>query len=677
LGIEGNFFKLLPVIARFKHNSLGNLKYNGTQITTNQTFEMKIETVRIQNFRSYKDETITFDDYTSFVGPNGVGKSTVFHALNLFFRQSKDSQTDLLRLSASDFHHFNTKEEIKVTVTFSGLRDKAKQDLSDYVRQDKLIISALAKYDEVSEKAEVQQFGNRLGLDEFRVFFEAEKNKAKAAELKEIFQRFRERFPEIANASSKADMISALHDFESANPDKCSLIPSEDQFYGISRGVNKLEPHIQWIYVPAIKDATEESEESNRSALGQLLARTVRSKVSFDEKVRELRNRVREEYQKLLDAEQKTLDEISSSLEHRLTSWAHPNISASIQWKQDPDKSIKIEEPLAGLKVGERGFEGELSRFGHGLQRSYMLALLQELSMLDTENIPTLIMGIEEPELFQHPPQARYLAETLFELSNTNSQIVICTHSPLFIPGDNFDKIRLVCEVGDPSETRIKSLKYTQLADLLHGVGEKLVTEEGMVAKLYPSLNPVINEMFFCKKLLLVEGHEDLAYITSYLFLTGQMNEFRRFGVHIVPVDGKSNLIKPLAMAKLLEIPVMVIFDADTNKERESEIIKHRKENKSILEIQGHYDKNEWPDESILRDNLIGWKSNLTEELENELGEDLTRFKDQAAAFYGNAGGLIKNPLGIAKTMEFAWKAGLKSRILLDLNERIIAFIRN
>src|SRR5699024_1627009 len=161
--------------------------------------------------------------------------------------------------------------------------------------------------------------------------------------------------------------------------------------------------------------------------------------------------------------EQKTLDDISASLQNRLSNWAHPNITASIKWQQHPERSIRIEEPLAGLRVGERGFEGELSRFGHGLQRSYMLALLQELSMFESENIPVLIMGVEEPELFQHPPQARYLAEILFELANANSQIIICTHSPLFIPGDNFDKIRLACEKGEPSETKIKRLTYDSL----------------------------------------------------------------------------------------------------------------------------------------------------------------------------------------------------------------------
>jgi predicted ATP-dependent endonuclease of OLD family len=637
---------------------------------------MKIKSLRIENFRAFKDELIDFDDYISFVGPNGVGKSTVFHALNLFFRQSKDSQTDLLKLSANDFHHSNTTEPIKVTVTFSSLSDQAKADLADYVRQEKLIITAIANYDSGTEKAEIKQFGNRLGMEEFRKFFEADKKGAKAPELKEIFKSFKEMYSEITSANSKADMMTALNEFEGKNPDLCILIPSEDQFYGVSRGVNKLEAHIQWIFVPAIKDATEESEESTKSALGQLLARTVRSKVSFDEKIRELRNKAREEYQKLLDAEQETLDGISSSLQNRLSNWAHPNITASIQWKQDPDKSIKIEEPLAGLKVGERGFEGELSRFGHGLQRSYMLALLQELSSIDSENVPTLIMGIEEPELFQHPPQARYLAETLLELSQVNSQIIICTHSPLFIPGDSFDKIRLVCEHGEPSETKVKRLTYDSLAAELHSVGEKLISENGMVAKLYPSLNPVVNEMFFCKKLILVEGHEDLAYISSYLLLTDKMNEFRRHGCHIVPVEGKNKLIKPLAMAKLLELPTMVIFDSDTDKETDHEIPKHKKDNKAILSLKGCSDENEWPNKTIIRDGLTAWQTNLTFEIISELGTDLKKYEDAAALYYGNSGGLKKNPLAIAKTLELAWNGGTKSQILIDLTDRIVEFIK-
>jgi predicted ATP-dependent endonuclease of OLD family len=635
---------------------------------------MKIESLRIENFRSYKDETIFLDDYSCFVGPNGSGKSTVFYALNIFFRQYKDSKTDLSKLTENDFHHKDTQNDIRITVTFNDLSEQAKEDLKDYVRQDKLIVTAVAKFDPTVERAEVKQYGNRLGIEDFRKFFEADKEQKKVTELKEIYASVQSKYSDLRNATSKADMIEGLKEYESSHPDKCALIPSEDQFYGATRGTNRLAPHIQWVFVPAVKDAIEEGEESKTSALGQLLARTVRSKISFDEKINELKAKAREQYQALLDAEQSSLDDISISLQKRLTAWAHPNLTAKVLWKQDPDKSVKVEEPAAYIKIGERGFEGDLARFGHGLQRSYMLALLQELALLDDENAPTLIMGIEEPELYQHPPQARYLAETLIELSEKGEQILLCTHYPLFIPGDNFDKIRIVRECGNPSYTKITSVSYDDLSKELATVGERHLKETGMVAKLYPSLNPVINEMFFCKVLFLVEGQEDIAYITSYLMLTGKIIDFRKNGCHLVPVDGKNRLIKPLAMAKLLGIPAKVIFDADTNKTKADEITKHKKDNKAILALQGHIAENEWPTSNIFKDNLSCWLTNLTDTIKAEFGADWQTYRDKASAFYDNAGDLEKNPLAVAKTLELAWADGKKSQLLLDLIDRIIDY---
>jgi len=51
---------------------------------------MKIKTIKIKNFRSYKDEVeIEFGDLTAFVGKNDIGKSTVLEALDIFFNDSK------------------------------------------------------------------------------------------------------------------------------------------------------------------------------------------------------------------------------------------------------------------------------------------------------------------------------------------------------------------------------------------------------------------------------------------------------------------------------------------------------------------------------------------------------------------------------------------------------------
>src|SRR5690606_22982356 len=161
----------------------------------------------------------------------------------------------------------------------------AKQDLSDYVRQERLVVTAKAEFDEGTERAEVKQFGNRLGMTEFKVWFEAEKAKQSASELKQIFANLQSKWPDIKRATAKADMANSLNEFESSHPEQCSLIPSEDQFYGVSKGANRLAPHLQWVFVSASKDFSEEAEESKNSALGQLLSRAIRAKVNFSEKV--------------------------------------------------------------------------------------------------------------------------------------------------------------------------------------------------------------------------------------------------------------------------------------------------------------------------------------------------------------------------------------------------------
>ena len=58
---------------------------------------MKIKSIRIENFRSFQDETIVLNSYSCFVGPNGAGKSTVLAALNVFFQERAESATDITK----------------------------------------------------------------------------------------------------------------------------------------------------------------------------------------------------------------------------------------------------------------------------------------------------------------------------------------------------------------------------------------------------------------------------------------------------------------------------------------------------------------------------------------------------------------------------------------------------
>ena len=102
---------------------------------------MRIKSIRIQNFRSFKDETIEFSNYTCLIGPNGAGKSNVLCALNVFFRESENYPMNLKLLDEEDFHHGNTNEPIIITLTFISLNKEAQKDFGHYYRQNQLVVT--------------------------------------------------------------------------------------------------------------------------------------------------------------------------------------------------------------------------------------------------------------------------------------------------------------------------------------------------------------------------------------------------------------------------------------------------------------------------------------------------------------------------------------------------------
>jgi putative ATP-dependent endonuclease of the OLD family len=452
---------------------------------------MKIKSLEIKNFRSFSATRVDFEDYTAFVGANGAGKSTILCALNIFFRQTDEAPTNLTELESEDFHNGNTSEPIEITVTFCDLNEGAQADFAEYYRSGQLVISSRAEFKNESRSAPVLQFAKRSAMAEFSEFFRLYNDGAKAGDLSKIYDAIRVQFPELPKTGSKDANRDALRAYEEQHPERQILLDSADQFYGFSKGANRLATYVQWVYVPAVKDATTENVEGRNTALGKLLARTVRSKVKFGEKLQVLRELTLESYKEIMDEQQTALDEVSTALTTRLGEWAHPEAVARLRWTEDPRKSVQIEEPTARLFAGEGDFSGDLARFGHGLQRSYLLALLQELASTSDQDQPLLILGVEEPELYQHPPQARHLASVFRTLTTGNAQVIVSTHSPYFVTGRHFENVRLVRRDDKQRNSTVKWSTCGEIATALSDAsGEKLLPVDAERAHLHQALQP-------------------------------------------------------------------------------------------------------------------------------------------------------------------------------------------
>ncbi len=82
---------------------------------------MRLKTLKLSNFRGYANETvIEFDDLTTFVGKNDIGKSSILEALDIFFNDGKA----VIKLDKDDINKQCEAEgnrEIVISVCFDEL----------------------------------------------------------------------------------------------------------------------------------------------------------------------------------------------------------------------------------------------------------------------------------------------------------------------------------------------------------------------------------------------------------------------------------------------------------------------------------------------------------------------------------------------------------------------------
>jgi predicted ATP-dependent endonuclease of OLD family len=624
---------------------------------------VRIKSIRIQNFRGFADATIPLEALTSFVGPNGAGKSTVLCALNMFFREPSNA-TSVDTLSAEDFHHCRTAERIQITLTFHELSPAAREALKTYVRQDELVVSAVAVFDEAKNNARIKQVGSVWVHPEFMVFHERYAQGALAPELNDLFNGLQLRFEGIAAAGSKDAKSQALRAYEAAHPDQTVPMEAEADFYG--SGSSLLKEFVQWVYVPAVKNASEEEAELKNSALGKLLARTVRAQVNFRNDLDQLDQEMRRRYDELLQARQGALNRVSEALTLRMREWSHPDASVELLWEGGPGP---LRDPTARAQAKEGEFQGAISRFGHGFQRSYLMALLQELSDTAVDRGPTLILGCEEPELYQHPPQARHLAYVLRTLADGNAQILLTTHSPHFVSGERFESVRMVRRPTGAPASSVQHMTFDDFAERYAlTTGARPERPNAVAVRLNEALRPHINELFFARGVVLVEGSEDVAYLMAWMSLMDQLGPYRRSGLHVVPVDGKSNLARPLILAQQLGIPVFVVFDADGDCE-EIHRPGHRIDNQRLLHLLGQPDADPFPTEIFWGNNFVVWPTSLATVVFAELKASvdpalIERLKEQARVKCGQASGLSKNSIFIQHVLEGAHREGAQSDTL-------------
>jgi len=258
--------------------------------------------------------------------------------------------------------------------------------------------------------------------------------------------------------------------------------------------------------------------------------------------------------------------------------------------------------------------------------------------------MPNLILGIEEPELYQHPNRQRHLSKILLQLAKGSirgvaeqTQIIYSTHSPLFVDVERLDcvrRLRKVLGVQDkPKQTRIFYTTCDNVAKIIEKADNKAegtYTGETLSPRLRTLMTPWMNEGFFADVAVLVEGEEDRALTLGVAKAMG--HDLESIGISIIPCMGKNNLDKATAIFRNLQIKTYTIWDSDyEGKDAKAE------DNYRLLRLMGE-PLEDWPEK--VTEKFACFKKKMTSTLCDEIGQD----------FYDRTVGACCERLGLKKT---------------------------
>jgi putative ATP-dependent endonuclease of the OLD family len=510
---------------------------------------MRIQSVRIKNFRALKDVAIAFDSVTTFIGPNGAGKSTILRALDWYFngRQGSLSDSDCC-LGASD-------EAIEVSVTFGDLTDKDREALGKYAPPGAPTFTAWKRRG--TDGSEVLS-ANAMSFPPFNDV----RARSTGAEKKAAYNDIIRASPGIGlpawtNIEAAGQSMAA---WEANNPDQLAQAPEDLQtnFFGFNSG-GKMSGLFDYVLVTADLRASEESIDGRASIIGRILERTI-DRTAADEDIAKIVEESRLKQQKVYQEKFKDkLDTMTAQLNTVVSSYSPGRTVAVTPSELD----IKSPRTTFDVAIVDSGTATPVDRQGHGFQRTLLISALQLLAQSGAASTEgTICLAIEEPELFQHPIQAQTFAKVLRSLAeeaNKRIQVTYATHSPFFLEARHFDQVRrLTRTVG-------ASPQVTVHAATIDGVKQKLndVLDAATVDRqLDGSVTNRLAVALFAHRVLIVEGTTDAAIFHGIGDRTA-IGSIEASGLSIVDAGGKTSI--PLAHAILasLGIPVYAMFDGD------------------------------------------------------------------------------------------------------------------
>lgn len=555
---------------------------------------MRIRRIRVQNLRAVKDCTLTLDDLTVLVGPNGAGKSTFLHALMLF-------QGDMTACK-DDYHNGDTTQDIDIQITFTDLPNAVKRAFSSYTHGNELGIKRIIRWKD--GKAASSLHGCLPGNPDFKAVLCVSGANAVRRQYAKLVEK--PKYSSFPKLTSTTKIKEHLRNWELNNPDKYNARHNDKALsVGGVAGSTLLKRHVCFLYIPAVRDAAAGGEGGGAgSALGGLLDEITKS--AFAEKAWYedpetmlkamsdiiMRGEGLSELDELRAGATKTLESIVPGSQIKLD-WLPPSQDAGM--------------PRAEPRLVEDGYASPVGMAGHGLQRAFIImAALLRLPWMQNHDepkdgmrvSPSVVLAVEEPEIYQHPTRMRHLASLFRSISQNgldgvsdHIQVVYTTHSPHFVFADQIGQIRLVNKAaGDGDEaapfvSRVTSTTMDAIRTRLVQCGASERTGGTIDRRLLQAVDPIVSEGFFADTVVLVEGPADRAAVSAAADALGRPLDAA--GVSVIQCGGKDSIPKLAALFTGLGIRTYPIWDGDEGSGRSPKL------DRTILALLGLTDGDE------------------------------------------------------------------------------------
>lgn len=391
---------------------------------------MKIVKFTIENFRGYSSPiSIDFDNITTFVGPNDIGKSTILEALDLFFNEGIKS---IVKIDASDLNiHYNSSETI-LTVSFSDVQDDIVIDSTnitklseEYLLDSNGFLTVKKSFNPTKTKPSVFLIANHPTNDKCN-----DLHSLKISDLKK-------RVDELGldcNRSICAEMRRAIWSNYSSDlnlQETCLDVTKTGDLKSIWDKLNTFLPQYS-LFQSDRKNTDSDSEVQD--PLKEAVKLIMRD-VEIQSKLKEVADKVKQKLNEVSTATLDKLREMNSDLANSL----HPNIPSS--------ETLKWTDVFKNLSIsGDEDIP--INKRGSGIRRLILLNFFRaeaERKMRESN-----IYAIEEPETSQHFIHQKKLIEALTKMSEQpNCQIILTTHSAEIVKRLQFPELRLIQRIDD------------------------------------------------------------------------------------------------------------------------------------------------------------------------------------------------------------------------------------